>query len=74
MFESLLEELNRSFPDKGMLSLDDICKFLECDRKTVYNWTRRVDQSKRPPRIIVGRKIRFPKGPFIQWLLKEQRA
>ena len=72
MFESLLEEVNRMYPNKGVLSMDDVCKLLECEKRTVYNWTRRVDPTKRPPRLVIGKTIRFPKVPFIQWLLKEQ--
>lgn len=74
MLESLMEEVNRLFPDKGLLSLDEVCKLLECERHTVYNWTKRSKPKKRPPRIIVGKSIRFPKKDFVIWLVNEQSA
>ncbi len=72
MFETLLAEVNRCFPDKGMLTVEEICKFLECDRQTVYNWVKRTDCRRQPPRIVVGKGLRFPTREFVRWLTEEQ--
>lgn len=72
MVEALIEELERSFPGKAVLTVSDVCQFLGCSEKVIYNWTKRSDSRRRPPRIIVGKEIRFPKRPFINWLATEQ--
>lgn len=72
MEEAILKEVNEKFEGKAFLSLEEVAQLLGCSEKVVYNWTRRVDPNKRPPRISVGRTIRFPKGPLVQWLVKEQ--
>jgi predicted DNA-binding transcriptional regulator AlpA len=72
VFEALLEEVNRLYPAKGLLTLDEVCNFLECERQVVYNWSKRSEPKKRPPRILVGREVRFPKKDFVKWLALEQ--
>lgn len=59
---------------KQFLTVEDVCTLLECSPKVIYNWTKRSDAKKRPPRIIVGKSIRFPKSEFLRWLMNEQAA
>lgn len=74
MFEPLMEAAEAAFPRKAFLTIDDVCEFLACSRPIVYNWIKRSDPSKRPPRLLIGNEPRFPKRPFIEWLAKEQVA
>ncbi len=70
--DSLLKEIDEIFKGKLFLTIQDIMALLSCDENTIYNWTKRSNPSRRPPRIIVGRELRFPKKAFLQWLLQEQ--
>jgi excisionase family DNA binding protein len=72
MFETLFEEVNRLYPEKGLLTLQEVCNFLECEPQTIYNWTKRSEPKRRPPKIAVGREVRFPKKEFVRWLAQEQ--
>ena len=72
MYETILEEINRIFPQKGILTLEEVCKFLECDRETVYNWSRRSDPKRQPPRLKIGKALRFPAKELAKWLVEEQ--
>ena len=72
MSDLITKEFGDVYPDRAFLTLEDVAQLLGCSRRVVYNWTRRKDPEARPPRIIVGKTIRFPKVAFIQWLLKEQ--
>ena len=72
MLEVLVQEIDQMFPGKTWLTMDDICKYLNCDRTVLYNWAKRENPKRRPPRTLIGRDLRFPKRPFLQWLLKEQ--
>lgn len=72
MMDTLLEDAERMFPQKSVLTVDEIAKFLECDPVTIYNWVRRSDRARRPPKIMVGKEIRFPKRDFFKWLAHEQ--
>ena len=72
MYEQLIEELERSFPSKSFLTVDEICTALDCDKQTIYNWSKRQNPKRRPPRIIVGKDVRFPRRPFVLWFAQEQ--
>ena len=74
MFETLFQEIDLKFPGKIFLSLDEVADLLSCPKEVVYNWTRRADNSKRPPQIQAGRLIRFPKKALVEWLVKEGMA
>jgi predicted DNA-binding transcriptional regulator AlpA len=68
-FVTTFEEI---FPKKAFLTLADVTEVLQCEEQVIYNWSKRADPRKRPPRIIVGREIRFPKKEFAKWLAHEQ--
>lgn len=68
----ILEDINQMFPKKAYLTVEDIMTLLECSSNVIYNWTKRSDRNKRPPRIFVGTEIRFPKRKFLVWLENEQ--
>lgn len=72
MFETLLEGAEQAFPKKTLLTIDEIAQFLDCEPDVVYNWTRRSDPARRPPKIIVGKEVRFPKKDFFRWLANDQ--
>ncbi len=72
MNDPIIQEIANRYPEKAFLTLDEAAQLLGCKRRVIYNWTRRKEPSQRPPRIAVGKSIRFPKIAFIQWLLKEQ--
>jgi predicted DNA-binding transcriptional regulator AlpA len=72
MIESIMEEVNVMFAGKAFLRTEDVMKLLECSEQVVYNWIKRHDARKRPPRIVVGKEIRFPKREFVKWLAEEQ--
>ncbi len=72
MVQSLLEAADETFPQKSILTAEDIAKFLDCDPQIIYNWARRSDPTRRPPRLIVGKSIRFPKREFFKWLAVDQ--
>lgn len=72
MSEESLQEIDRIFPNKMYLTMNDVTTLLECTPNVVYNWIKRSDSKKRPPRVFVGTEMRFPKYKFIQWLEREQ--
>jgi predicted DNA-binding transcriptional regulator AlpA len=72
MTQSILQEMNELFQGRAFLSVEDITQLLNCSEQVIYNWTKRADPKKRPPRVIVGKSIRFPKRDFARWLVEEQ--
>lgn len=66
------EEVNQLFPNKPYLTMQDVVMLLECSPNVIYNWIKRSQAEKRPPRIFVGSEMRFPKRKFLRWLEKEQ--
>ena len=72
MSRSVLEELEEQFRGKIFLTMQDVVNLLECSEGTVYNWVRRRNHKRRPPRIVVGREVRFPTKAFLAWLLTVQ--
>ena len=73
MIETLLQDTESLLKDKAFLTVDEVADLLSCDKKVVHNWTRRKDSKRRPPRLALGKTIRFPKTAFVQWLLKENQ-
>lgn len=74
MEEAIIQELESLFDLKIFLTMEDITSLLNCKPTVVYNWIKRPDPKKRPPRIMVGKSMRFPKKSFIRWLIKEQKC
>jgi excisionase family DNA binding protein len=72
MYETLFQEMERLYPQKGLLTVEEICEFLSCDKETVYNWTKRSNRKRQPPRLMIGKTLRFPKKDFAKWLSEEQ--
>lgn len=72
MTEGMLQIFDELFPKKAFLTVEDVMSVLQCGDHVVYNWSKRSDPRKRPPRIIVGKEIRFPKKEFAKWLAVEQ--
>ena len=72
MYQSLLESADLRFPNKAVLTAEEIAQILECEAQIIYNWVRRSDRSRRPPRLIVGKDVRFPKRDFFKWLAEDQ--
>ncbi len=70
--ETLIQDFAVLFGNKALLSIDDVAQGVGCTPKVVYNWTRRNDPARRPPRVVIGRTVRFPKTEFVRWLIKEQ--
>ena len=71
MFESLFQEFNDAYPQKPFLTIEEIAKLLNCNESVIYNWSKRPDPKKRPPRLVVGKSVRFPKRDFTRWLAGE---
>jgi predicted DNA-binding transcriptional regulator AlpA len=72
MDQSIMSEIEEVFRGKIFLTIADICGVLGCSENVVYNWMKRADPLRRPPRIKVGQEMKFPRGAFFQWLVKEQ--
>jgi predicted DNA-binding transcriptional regulator AlpA len=72
MNDQWIEEVSRTIPEKAFLSMNDVCELLACSPTVIYNWVKRADPKRRPPRIVIGREVRFPKGEFLRWLAEEQ--
>lgn len=70
--DDVFEDFDNIFPNKAFLTLKDVTELLECSPNVVYNWIKRSDPKKRPPRVTVGTEMRFPKTKFVRWLLQEQ--
>lgn len=68
----ILDDVNQMFPNKAYLTMQDVMTLLECSSNVIYNWTKRSDAKRRPPRVFVGTEVRFPKRQFLRWLEKEQ--
>jgi predicted DNA-binding transcriptional regulator AlpA len=66
--ETMFQHLESLFPVKPLLKVEDIALFLECDERTIYNWNQRQVA---PPRINVGKEVRYPKREFASWLASE---
>jgi len=64
--------LSEKYPEKSFLTVEEIAQLIECSPKTVYNWTKRPDPSRRPPRITLGKSLRFPKHAFLDWLFTNE--
>jgi predicted DNA-binding transcriptional regulator AlpA len=69
-----IRELSERYPNKIFLTLEEVAALVECTPRTVYNWTKRADASKRPPRISIGKSLRFPKNEFLRWLFTNEMA
>ena len=72
MEESMVSNLEQLFGDKLLLTIPDICLALGCAETVVYNWMKRADPVRRPPKIRIGTELKFPRGTFVRWLAKEQ--
>jgi excisionase family DNA binding protein len=72
MFDSLIKDVDVIFKDKAYLTVEDVALLLGCDPSVIYNWTKRSNPKRRPPRITVGKSVRFPKREFTKWLSHEQ--
>jgi len=72
MDESMIQDIEEIFKGRAFLTIEDITQLLSCSPSVVYNWIKRAEPQRRPPRIIVGNESRFPKRKFIRWLLQEQ--
>jgi hypothetical protein len=64
--------LEAFWADKPLLRIEDVSDLLECDARVIMNWTKRIDPKRRPPRLLVGKEIRFPTRAFCIWLSHEQ--
>ena len=72
MIDALEKEVNEKFPGKVFLTIQEASELLGCNEMVIYNWTRRPNPKKRPPKIVVGKSIRFPKRAFLDWLVGDQ--
>lgn len=72
--EELQKEIDQLFINKAFLTPADVMELLSCNESVIQSWSKRNDSEKRPPRIIVGKSVRFPKKDFIRWLVSEQMA
>lgn len=63
----LLREADRLFPEKPLLSVADVARFLSCEERVVHNWLKRGGDGT-PPKLIIGKEVRFPKETLIQWI------
>lgn len=72
MYEALYEGSEQIFPNKPVLNPEEVAQLLDCSPDVIYNWLKRSDPSKRPPKLIIGKSVRFPKKDFLRWLVKEQ--
>jgi hypothetical protein len=71
MFDSLLKDVEVLTKDKAFLTVEDIATILNCEPKVIYNWTKRPNPKKRPPKLCIGKSLRFPKTEFVRWLANE---
>jgi predicted DNA-binding transcriptional regulator AlpA len=72
MYEAIITSLTEVFRDKPLLTVEDICAGLGCSATVVYNWLKRPNPAKRPPKIKLGQEVKFPRGAFVEWLAKDQ--
>ena len=72
MDEALTQVFEQAFEGKHFLSAIEIAEFLNCSPKVIYNWMKRSDPNRRPPRFRFGQETRFPKKEFVKWLVEEQ--
>jgi hypothetical protein len=74
MSEEIIQELEVRFESKVFLSMEDIVDLLQCKPNVIQNWIKRPDVRKRPPRIMAGKAMRFPKKAFVRRLIAEQKC
>jgi predicted DNA-binding transcriptional regulator AlpA len=68
MMDTLAQDVEEMYKGRAFLTPEEVSQLLSCDEKVVYNWIKRADPKRRPPRIVVGKSLRFPKREFIRWL------
>jgi len=71
MLESLMQEVEQLFPSNAFLTVEEVTKLLKCSENVIYNWNKRPNPKRRPPRLMVGKQVRFPKKEFVRWLADE---
>ena len=71
MFDTLIKDAETVLKDKAFLTVDDVALLLSCEWNVVYNWTKRPNPARRPPKFTVGKSFRFPKTEFLKWLAAE---
>ena len=64
----------KAMPDREFLTIEEVAEVLRCSIRVVYNWTRRSDPKRRPPKLQVGKEVRFPRADLVRWLAKETKA
>ncbi len=74
MDDSFIEYADQMFPKKAVLTMEEVAQFLDCEISIIVNWVKRSDPRKRPPKLIVGKEVRFPKREFMRWLVQEQAS
>lgn len=71
MSKEFVQELDEIFKGKPFLTVEDVTSLLSCEDTTIQNWCKRSDPQRRPPRIFIGKEVRFPKRDFLRWLASE---
>ena len=72
LVDSMVKDMNREFSEKAILSVDDLAKFFACPKGVIYNWNRRVDVNRRPPKVTFGKEVRYQKRALALWMVMEQ--
>lgn len=69
--ETLGRIIESKFAEKNWLTTGDLAEVFECDAKAIHSWikaTLKLPEEKHPPRIKLGREVRFPKAEFLVWI------
>ena len=72
MLQALVDFADRTFPNKEILTLMELAQILDCEPHVIQNWVKRSDSSKRPPRLILGNSLKFPKREVLRWVVETQ--
>jgi phage terminase Nu1 subunit (DNA packaging protein) len=72
MVQEIILTFEELFPKKAFLTVEDLRLILDCSPQVIQNWSRRADPAKRPPRLQIGKEVRYPKKALAEWLAREQ--
>ena len=71
--DSIIKDIELAIGSKAFLSIEEFADLLGIEPKVVYNWTRRAEDSRRLPKITIGRVVRLPKSAVLSWIAEEAK-
>jgi len=71
IYELLLMRANELYPGKVWLTEENLAVILEVRPSTIKSYYKRPED-KQPPRLVIGKEMKFPKERVLEWFVKVQ--